>query len=244
MPRASKWHGMPVAVRIVVIAVVVAGAAVAALEYRDARERASAAELESTAGPLTPVPPVGSAPSRDELVAAPTPSPSPIAEVVAEARRPDQAAPPPPAPEPEPALAAAAPTADPAPPAADPVRRAEPMLVPAAPRSVFRPADPVPAAPRCGEPGRPECPLQRWMDQRLNGPLAQEATAELVKSFRYLAAIAPQEFPDWGAWALNGAESASRGDFEAIKRSCTGCHDDYRARYRKEMRARALPPAR
>lgn len=229
MPRASKWHGMPVAVRIVVIAVLVAGAAVAALEYHDARERAVATELEG-AGPLTPVPSVGPGPGSAEPVAAAPAPPAPVGEALAEVVRPDLT-------EPEPLAAAAAPP--------EPVRVAEPLHVPA-PQAVFKPADPAPrpGVPGCGEPGRPECPLQRWMDQRLNGPLASEATAQLEKSFRYLAAIAPAEFPDWAAWALNGAESATRGDFEAVKRSCAGCHNDYRARYRKEMRARALPVAR
>ena len=92
----------------------------------------------------------------------------------------------------------------------------------------------------CGHDGEPDCPLQVWMDQQINTFYTTRARAELAEAFRFLAAQAPPEYPDWVPWAEGGAVAAGRGDFKLAKRACSGCHDDYQERYRTEMRSRPL----
>jgi hypothetical protein len=87
----------------------------------------------------------------------------------------------------------------------------------------------------------PDCPLQSWMDHRLNGPLSREEYPALGGAFRDLAAIAPAGYSGWTAWAKGGAAAAERRDHAGVHKACTGCHDGYRARYRSAMRARPLP---
>ena len=118
----------------------------------------------------------------------------------------------------------------------------EPAVAPAAGSAhVATPPGPEPA---CGGQGMPECPLQSWMDAHLNGPLSREEYPTLVRAFRDLAAAGPSEYlGGWAAWAKVGAVSAEHKDSAAIHRACAGCHDNYRARYRKTLRERPMPPA-
>jgi hypothetical protein len=94
--------------------------------------------------------------------------------------------------------------------------------------------------PACGQDGLPECPLQGWMDQEINAFYNTRARTELAAAFRFLARLAPPGYPDWAPWAEGGAAAADKGDFGLAKRACNGCHDDYRERYRTELRSRAL----
>jgi hypothetical protein len=93
----------------------------------------------------------------------------------------------------------------------------------------------------CGTQGMPDCPLQNWMDHRLNGPFSRDEFPTLIQSFRDLAAVAPIGFSGWGAWAEGGAAAAERQDHAGIHKACTGCHDGYRERYRQSMRERPVP---
>jgi hypothetical protein len=115
----------------------------------------------------------------------------------------------------------------------------------AAPAAVsVRPAATTPAEPNCGGQGMPECPLQSWMDAHLNGPLSREEYPTLVRAFRDLAAVGPSEYAGgWAAWAKVGASAAEHKDHAAIHKACAGCHDNYRAHYRKTLRERPMPPA-
>ena len=89
----------------------------------------------------------------------------------------------------------------------------------------------------------PDCPLQSWMDQHLNGPLSRQEYPTLARAFRDLAAAAPSEYPGWAAWAKVGAAAADHKDHAAIHRACGGCHENYRERYRKTLRERPMPAA-
>jgi hypothetical protein len=63
----------------------------------------------------------------------------------------------------------------------------------------------------------------------------------LERGFRRLPDFAPPDDTSWTPVALAGADAASRGDVEAARLACKTCHDASRARYRRELRARALP---
>ncbi len=130
----------------------------------------------------------------------------------------------------------AATSAPPAPLRPGPVRtepvRVEPRIEPPLPEITN---------PTCGQAGMPECPLQLWMDHHLSGPLSREDYSAVADAFRRLGAAAPAGFTGWAAWADGGALAASRRDFAAVNRACTGCHDTYRPRFRRTLRERALP---
>lgn len=90
--------------------------------------------------------------------------------------------------------------------------------------------------PTCGAQGKPECPLQRWMDHHLNGPLSRAEYPALEQGFHDLAQVAPASFTGWNAWAQGGAAAANHRDHDGISKACKGCHEGYRERYRKTMR--------
>ncbi|HEY0710649.1 MAG TPA: hypothetical protein VGG33_27850 [Polyangia bacterium] len=95
-------------------------------------------------------------------------------------------------------------------------------------------------APTCGIDGLPECPLQYWMDHRLSGPLSRQDYATVARSFRDLANAEPPGYAGWRLWAQGGAAAADREDTIGVRRACSGCHDTYRERYRRTIRARPM----
>jgi hypothetical protein len=118
---------------------------------------------------------------------------------------------------------------------------------PPAPTPLSKQPAAVPASGRddrvvaCGQENQPDCPLQGWMDQRINTAFTTRNARELAAAFRFLSRIAPAGYADWAGWAEGGAAAATKSDFSLVKRACAGCHNDYRERYRSEMRSRVLP---
>jgi hypothetical protein len=104
----------------------------------------------------------------------------------------------------------------------------------------------LPAAelgPPCGDDGKVECPLQRWMDETMSAAMTTRSGGKLAQGFAYLAALDPAGFPQWRALSELGREAANRDDFGGAKRICAACHDQYRPRFRSEPgRRRVLPP--
>lgn len=108
------------------------------------------------------------------------------------------------------------------------------------PTSVDPPADPSAEPITCGLDGLPECPLQYWMDHRLSGPLSRQDFPNVARAFRDLANAEPPGYAGWRLWAQGGAVAADREDAIGIRRACSGCHDTYRERYRRTIRARPM----
>ena len=69
---------------------------------------------------------------------------------------------------------------------------------------------------------------------------ASEDAPALAKNLEYVAAHAPAGMPNWGPIAKAGAAKASAGDVAGAKASCKSCHDQYKAKYKAEMRDRAF----
>jgi hypothetical protein len=117
-----------------------------------------------------------------------------------------------------------------------------------APASADQPAVPAPGpgeelGPPCGDDGKPDCPLQRWMDETMTEAVSRQAWPQVAEAFAYLAALDPPGFPQWRALAELGREAANRGDLAAVKRVCSACHDHNRPRFRAApTRRRILPP--
>lgn len=114
--------------------------------------------------------------------------------------------------------------------------RAAPPLV--------QPASPLPP---CGEEGQPSCPLQAWMEQKLQDALEREDFPRLARALGQAAAFAPNETwnagaQGWSTIAREGAAAASAGDAAATEASCKTCHKTWRKRYRQEYRQRPLAP--
>jgi hypothetical protein len=64
--------------------------------------------------------------------------------------------------------------------------------------------------------------------------------AALAAAFDQLAAFAPPGFPNWRSMAKDGADAARIENFDAVKGACRGCHNQYKERYKKEMRDRPI----
>jgi hypothetical protein len=70
--------------------------------------------------------------------------------------------------------------------------------------------------------------------------VAAEDVPALAKGLDYIAAHAPAGMPNWSSIAKAGAAKAAAGDVAAAKATCKTCHDQYKAKYKAEMRDRAF----
>ena len=113
------------------------------------------------------------------------------------------------------------------------------VAAPAVPTEKPQPLKPV-ARKDCGQPNAPECPLQAWMDNRLNAALSTGDYPEVARAFRELGDDAPETFSSWPVWSERGALAAEKQDDAGIRRACAGCHDENREAYRRTMRNRLL----
>jgi hypothetical protein len=103
--------------------------------------------------------------------------------------------------------------------------------------SAARPATPTGS---CGQPGRPDCPLQSWMKGNASPALVGRDFTALERAFVRIASLEPQGYPGWNASAVAGAAAARDGDLEGCRAACKSCHDVQRARYRAELAAQPL----
>jgi hypothetical protein len=70
--------------------------------------------------------------------------------------------------------------------------------------------------------------------------VASEDAPGLAKGLEYIAAHAPAGMPNWASIAKGGAAKAAAGDVAGAKASCKTCHDQYKNKYKAEMRDRAF----
>jgi hypothetical protein len=96
------------------------------------------------------------------------------------------------------------------------------------------------AAGECGEKPHPDCPLQAWMKANATPPVSANDLPALAQAFDRMAAFAPAPYPNWASIAKDGASAARAGDMPAAKAACRGCQDQYKKKYKTEMRARKL----
>jgi len=94
----------------------------------------------------------------------------------------------------------------------------------------------------CGQPGKPPCPLQRWMRTRIAAPMAKGDRQALARKLERLVQLNPnpQKWSNWNRFAREGAERARKG--RHVQPSCTSCHRVYRTDYNKKYRKRPVPP--
>ena len=92
----------------------------------------------------------------------------------------------------------------------------------------------------CGEKGQKPCPLQGWMKANMAAAAASGDANELAKQFDYVASHAPPGLANWSTIAKSGATKAKAGDIDGAKGACKSCHDQYKAKYKAELRDRAF----
>jgi hypothetical protein len=62
----------------------------------------------------------------------------------------------------------------------------------------------------------------------------------LVIAFDKTAGFAPPGYTNWRSIAKDGADAARVENLDAVKACCRGCHNQYKDRYKKEMRDRPI----
>lgn len=137
-------------------------------------------------------------------------------------------------------LASAAPSAS----AADPATSAKPAAAQemhktdggAATAAASASAGPA----ECGKKPLPDCPLQAWMKANANPPVMTSNLPALAIALDKIAGFAPPSYTNWASISKDGAAAARNGDLAAAKASCRSCHDQYKQKYKTEMRDRKI----
>jgi hypothetical protein len=96
------------------------------------------------------------------------------------------------------------------------------------------------AIPECGIKPLPDCPLQAWMKSNANPPVMTSNLPGLATALEKIVALAPPGYPNWASIAKDGAAAAKSGDLTAAKASCRSCHDQYKLKYKTEIRGRKI----
>jgi hypothetical protein len=92
----------------------------------------------------------------------------------------------------------------------------------------------------CGTKPQPDCPLQAWMKANANPPVMTSDLAALATALDKIVGFGPAGYANWASIAKDGAAAARSGDLTAAKASCRSCHDQYKQKYKTEMRARKI----
>lgn len=96
------------------------------------------------------------------------------------------------------------------------------------------------AAAECGTKPLPDCPLQAWMKANTNTAVTTNDLPALATALDKTASFAPAGYTNWATISKDGAKAARAGDMTAAKASCRTCHDQYKQKYKTEMRARKI----
>jgi hypothetical protein len=151
-------------------------------------------------------------PPAPELASTPTPAPAPA---------------PTPAPAPAPAPTPA-PTPDPSPSSSH------------SPRSAASASASVKGAPTCGDKPLPPCPLYAWMKANTSAAMSAQDYDALATALDKTAKFAPPGFTNWVSISKDGAAAARAQSLDGVKGACRGCHNQYKDKYKKEMRDRPI----
>ena len=98
----------------------------------------------------------------------------------------------------------------------------------------------VAANAACGVKPQPDCPLQAWMKTNTNPAIASNDLPALATALDKTVSFAPAGYGNWASIAKDGAKAAKAGDMTAAKASCRTCHDQYKAKYKADLRGRKI----
>lgn len=92
----------------------------------------------------------------------------------------------------------------------------------------------------CGAESLPDCPMQAWMKAHTSAAIVRKDLPALADALETVATFAPGGYTNWVSIAKDGAAAARAEKLDAVKAACRGCHEQYRAKYKAEHRARPL----
>jgi hypothetical protein len=98
----------------------------------------------------------------------------------------------------------------------------------------------LPAGATCGKKPLPDCPLQAWMKSNVGGPMQAKNFPAIAAGLRNAVALGPPGYGNWASICQDGAKAADAQNLDGVKKSCSGCHNQYQTRYRTEMRDRKI----
>jgi hypothetical protein len=110
----------------------------------------------------------------------------------------------------------------------------------ASPSAKHNPADAGNPQLACGDKPLPPCPLYAWMKANTSPAMSGEDYDGLAKALGKIVAFAPPGYSNWPSIARDGADAARAHSLDGVKASCRGCHNQYKDKYKKEMRDRAI----
>ena len=78
------------------------------------------------------------------------------------------------------------------------------------------------------------------MKANTNPAIAANDLPGLASALDKAATLGPPGYGNWASIAKDGAKAAKGGDMTAAKASCRTCHDQYKTRYKAELRGRRI----
>lgn len=96
-------------------------------------------------------------------------------------------------------------------------------------------------APTCGKKPLPDCPLQGWMKKNMEPAMNATDFPDIATQLDKIATFAPPGMTNWASISKDGAKAARGADLGGVKASCRSCHDQYKNKYKAEMRLRPVP---
>lgn len=78
------------------------------------------------------------------------------------------------------------------------------------------------------------------MKANANPPVMTKDLPALAVALDKMVAFAPPGYANWSSISKDGAAAARGGDLAAAKAACRTCHDQYKQKYKNELRARKI----
>lgn len=78
------------------------------------------------------------------------------------------------------------------------------------------------------------------MKANANPAVSSGDPAKMAEALEKMIKLGPPGYSNWRSITADGVKAAKAGNFDAAKASCRTCHDQYKAKYRTEMRDRKI----
>lgn len=78
------------------------------------------------------------------------------------------------------------------------------------------------------------------MQKNVNPPMNKGDMPALAEALDKIAGFAPPGYTNWASISKDGAAAARSGDTNAAKASCRECHNQYKQKYKSELRGRKI----
>jgi hypothetical protein len=95
-------------------------------------------------------------------------------------------------------------------------------------------------APTCGDKPLPPCPLAKWMKANTSAAMSSQDFDGLATALDKVVGFAPAGYGNWASISRDGADAARAQSLDGVKASCRSCHNQYKDRYKKELRDRPI----